>query len=110
MQRLSTYMILDDHEIEDNWSQDRMRRSAKHQLFTIAVDAYLSYQWSHGPRTWGRRLYYRFDCGGLPFFVFDTRTQRFIEGPRATCRATTCWAIRPCPARLPASCSCCSTG
>ena len=81
MQRLPTYMILDDHEIEDNWSQDRLRRSAKHQLFTIAVDAYLSYQWSHGPRTWGRRLYYRFDCGGLPFFVLDTRTQRFIEGP-----------------------------
>ena len=82
MQRLPTYMILDDHEIEDNWSQDRLRRSAKYQLFTIAVDAYLSYQWSHGPRTWGRRLYYRFDCGGLPFFVLDTRTQRFIEGPK----------------------------
>ena len=48
--------------------------------FTIAIDAYLSYQWSHGPRTWGRRLYYRFDCGGFPFFVLDTRTQRFLEG------------------------------
>lgn len=82
MQRLPTYMILDDHEIEDNWSQDRLRRSANYQLFTIAVDAYLSYQWSHGPRTWGRRLYYRFECGGLPFFVLDTRTQRFIEGPK----------------------------
>ena len=82
MQRLPTYMILDDHEIEDNWSQDRLGRSAKRQLFTVAVDAYLSYQWSHGPRTWGRRLYYRFDCGGLPFFVLDTRTQRFIEGPK----------------------------
>ena len=80
MQRLPTYMILDDHEIEDNWSQDRLRRSAHYQLFTIAIDAYLSYQWSHGPRTWGKRLYYRFDCGGFPFFVLDTRTQRFYEG------------------------------
>lgn len=80
MQRLPTYMILDDHEIEDNWSQDRLRRSARYPLFTIAIDAYLSYQWSHGPRTWGRRLYYRFDCGGYPFFVLDTRTQRFVEG------------------------------
>ena len=80
MQRLPTYMILDDHEIEDNWSQDRLRRSARHQLFIIAIDAYLSYQWSHGPRTWGTRLYYRFDCGGYPFFVLDTRTQRFYEG------------------------------
>lgn len=82
MQRLPTYMILDDHEIEDNWSQDRLRRSAKYQLFTIAIDAYLSYQWSHGPRSWGQRLYYRFECGGFPFFVLDTRTQRFIEGPK----------------------------
>lgn len=80
MRTLPTYMILDDHEIEDNWSQDRLRRSARTQLFTIAIDAYLSYQWSHGPRTWGRRLYYRFDCGGFPFFVLDTRTQRFLEG------------------------------
>lgn len=80
MQRLPTYMILDDHEIEDNWSQDRLRRSARYHLFTIAIDAYLSYQWSHGPRTWGRRLYYRFDCGDFPFFVLDTRTQRFVEG------------------------------
>ena len=82
MQRLPTYMILDDHEIEDNWSQDRLRRSARYQLFTIAIDAYLSYQWSHGPRTWGTRLYYRFDCGGYPFFVLDTRTQRFYEASR----------------------------
>ena len=77
---LPTYMILDDHEIEDNWTQDRIRRNAKHQLFTIAIDAYLSYQWSHGPRTYGKRLYYSFDCGGYPFFVLDTRTQRYLEG------------------------------
>lgn len=80
MQCLPTYMILDDHEIEDNWSQDRLRRSARYHLFCTAIDAYLSYQWSHGPRTWGKRLYYRFDCGGFPFFVLDVRTQRFYEG------------------------------
>ena len=80
MRRLPTYMILDDHEIEDNWTQDRIRRDAKHLLFTIAIDAYLSYQWSHGPRSFGKRLYYRFDCGRYPFFVLDTRTQRYLEG------------------------------
>lgn len=79
MRQLPTYMILDDHEIEDNWSQDRIRRDAKYQLFTIAIDAYLSYQWSHGPRTYGKRLYYSFDCGNYPFFVLDTRTQRYLE-------------------------------
>jgi alkaline phosphatase D len=74
-----TYMILDDHEIEDNWSQDRLSDNAKHRLFNLAVGAYMSYQWSHGPRTYGRLLYYQFECGGYPFFVLDTRTQRFKD-------------------------------
>ena len=74
-----TYMILDDHEIEDNWSQDRLRDNAKHRLFNLAIGAYMSYQWSHGPRTWGRLLYYTFECAGYPFFVLDTRTQRFKD-------------------------------
>ncbi len=81
MSRVPTYMILDDHEIEDNWSQDRIRRNSKHMLFTLAIDAYLSYQWSHGPRTHGKRLYYQFGYGAFPFFVLDTRTQRYYEGP-----------------------------
>ncbi|MEO1224852.1 MAG: alkaline phosphatase D family protein [Pseudomonadota bacterium] len=80
MRHAPVYMILDDHEIEDNWTQDRLRRNASHLLFTIAIDAYLSYQWSHGPRNFGKRLYYSFDFGGYPFFVVDTRTQRYLEG------------------------------
>ena len=80
MRQMPTYMILDDHEIEDNWTQDRLRRNASHLLFTIAIDAYLSYQWSHGPRNFGKRLYYSFDFGDYPFFVLDTRTQRYLEG------------------------------
>lgn len=74
-----TYMTLDDHEIEDNWSQDRLSDNGKHQLFNLAIGAYMSYQWSPGPRTWGRLLYYRFKCAGYPFFVLDTRTQRFKD-------------------------------
>jgi alkaline phosphatase D len=72
-------MILDDHEIEDNWTQDRLTDAGKSRLFNLAIGAYMSYQRSHGPRSWGRRLFYRFDCGGYPFFVLDTRTQRFKE-------------------------------
>jgi alkaline phosphatase D len=71
------YMILDDHEIEDNWTQDRLK--ANHELFNFAIGAYMSYQWSHGPRTYDRRLFYNFGCGGYPFFVLDTRTQRFKD-------------------------------
>jgi alkaline phosphatase D len=79
MRQVSTYMILDDHEIEDNWTQDRIRRAAGRSLFLQAIGAYMSYQWSHGPRTYDGRLYYRFACNGYPFFVLDTRTQRFID-------------------------------
>ena len=73
----TTYMILDDHEIEDNWTQDRLYDAGKHQLFNLAVGAYQSYQWSHSPRTFGRLLYYTFECAGYPTFVLDTRTQRY---------------------------------
>jgi alkaline phosphatase D len=74
-----TYMILDDHEIEDNWAKDRLKERKKRVLFNLAINAYMSYQWSHGPRTFGRRLYYTFDCAGYPFFVLDVRTQRTKE-------------------------------
>lgn len=75
------YMILDDHEIEDNWSKDRLDETSffqidKKKLFNMALDRYMSYQWSHGPRNFGQKLYYTFDCGGYPFFVCDLRTQR----------------------------------
>ena len=80
MQRLPTYMILDDHEIEDNWTQDRVSKDLeKRRLFNLAINAYMSYQWVHGPRSFGKRLFYNFKCGGYPFFVLDTRTQRFMD-------------------------------
>jgi len=79
MRTTTTYMILDDHEIEDNWTQDRIDDAGKHQLFNLAIGAYQSYQWSHGPHTWGRLLYYKFECAGYPTFVLDTRTQRFKD-------------------------------
>ena len=76
------YMILDDHEIEDNWSQDRIADDRnKRVLFNLAIGAYMSYQWSHGPRNpeFDGRLYYKFDCNGFPFFVLDERTQRYKD-------------------------------
>jgi alkaline phosphatase D len=74
-----TYMVLDDHEIEDNWTQDRVSSQSGRQLFFSAIRAYLSYQWSHGPRSYSGRLYYRFECDGYPVFVLDTRTQRYVD-------------------------------
>ena len=79
LRHVPTYMILDDHEIEDNWAQDRIRDRQKRMLFNVAIGAYCSYQWTHSPRNFGMRLYYSFECAGYPFFVLDGRTQRFKE-------------------------------
>ncbi len=73
------YCGLDDHEIEDNWSRNRLRGRGSYHLFNVAIDAYMNYQWSAGPRTWGKNLHYTFECGGYPFFVLDTRTQRWYD-------------------------------
>ena len=76
LQKLPAYMILDDHEIEDNWHQGRIRDSSKRLLFNTAIAAYRSYQWIHSPRNYGNHLYYSFEAQGYPFFVMDSRTQR----------------------------------
>jgi alkaline phosphatase D len=72
-------MILDDHEIEDNWSRDRIVKDNLRVLFNTAISAYMSYQWVHGPRSFGRHLFYTFACAGYPFFVLDARTQRTMN-------------------------------
>ena len=79
LRSVPTYMILDDHEIEDNWSQDRISTDHGRHLFNFAISAYMSYQWLHGPRNYGRHLFYSFEADGYPFFVLDTRTQRFMD-------------------------------
>lgn len=87
LRSVPTYMILDDHEIEDNWVKGRMDRDAdKRLLFQTAISAYMSYQWLHCPRNYGPRgevqdadgdkLFYSFECNSYPFFVMDSRTQR----------------------------------
>ena len=84
LRSVPTYMILDDHEIEDNWSRDRLqkppgRRDEARETFNLAIAAYCSYQWVHGPRFFPDRWYLEFTCNGYPFFVLDTRTQRSME-------------------------------
>ena len=90
LRTVPTYMILDDHEIEDNWVQGRIKNHDKRNLFQTAISAYMSYQWIHSPRNFdkngpaedenqGRRLFYSFECGGYPFFVMDSRTQRIRD-------------------------------
>jgi len=87
MSRIPTYMILDDHEIMNDWTQDQARQDAK--TFANAIQAYHSYQVVHGPAfcpdpdpnnsSTPDRIWYTFSHGCAEFFTMDTRTERFIE-------------------------------
>ncbi|WP_085640370.1 MULTISPECIES: alkaline phosphatase D family protein [unclassified Pseudomonas] len=85
MSGTSTYMILDDHEIEDNWPANATKND--HALFRNAMAAYESYQVSHSPaheldeqsqinRAKPERYWYRFADGDIEWFVTDSRTRR----------------------------------
>lgn len=82
-----TYMILDDHEIEDNWPAKAGNNDAA--LYRNAMAAYDIYQASHGPgherladgqlsrpRT---HYWYQFAHGDIEWFVTDSRTRRNLS-------------------------------
>ena len=110
MARVPTYMILDDHEIEDNWTQDRFYQSASdRQLYAAAMHAYQCYQVIHGPAfdysdgAPPEKYWYTFRDGCANFFVMDTRTERFIETPmrqiisNSQMQALKSWLLAPNP-------------
>ena len=96
-----TYMMLDDHEIQNNWTlqkfmddlqiQDPLLRKFNMPTLENGLQAYLAYQESLGPcvtpieihdlaqsANVGSALtsaahYFKFDCGNSSFFVLDTR-------------------------------------
>jgi alkaline phosphatase D len=89
MSRLPTYMILDDHEIQDAWTMNM--RPGREVLYAATMSAYQSYQVVHGPafdasgpgdaefaRT-PTRYWYRYDVGPARFFVLDTRNERYVN-------------------------------
>jgi alkaline phosphatase D len=95
MARVPTYMTLDDHELADNWSMDKLvdpglsneTRWANRVRFFAAMEAYRAYQVVHGPALERRdvpgltntltRYWYDFQVGPARFFVLDTRTERY---------------------------------
>lgn len=84
--RLPLYMVMDDHEIDDDWSRDQQNASAaSHVLASNAINAFRVFQYAHGPGAPvdptepGKPVQgfnYSYTCAGLPFIVLDTRTQR----------------------------------
>jgi alkaline phosphatase D len=87
MANVSTYMILDDHEIEDNWPKNK--RPSDNILYTNAITAYELYQASHSPAFEilhdGRisrnpkHYWYQFTDGDIEWFVTDSRSRRNLS-------------------------------
>ncbi|MHC8364874.1 alkaline phosphatase D family protein [Pseudomonas sp. ZT5P21] len=79
-----TYMILDDHEIEDNWPANKNKNDD--YLYNNAIAAYELYQASHSPAHELlkdgniyrplERYWYQFTNGDIEWFVTDSRTRR----------------------------------
>lgn len=88
MSGIPTYMILDDHEIEDNWPANKS--ATDDYLYNNAVAAYELYQASHSPAhellangQVSRALqqyWYQFADGDIEWFVTDSRTRRNVSG------------------------------
>lgn len=88
MSGTSTYMILDDHEIEDNWPANADK--SDHELYRNAMAAYEQYQVSHSPahelkpngqinREKLEHYWYQFSDGDIEWFVTDSRTRRNLS-------------------------------
>ncbi|WLH36145.1 alkaline phosphatase D family protein [Pseudomonas sp. FP2196] len=88
MSGTSTYMILDDHEIEDNWPANASK--SDEDLYRNAMAAYELYQASHSPvhplttngqidRSVLEHYWYQFSDGDIEWFVTDSRTHRNLS-------------------------------
>ena len=84
MSRVPTYMMLDDHEIEDNWPAKATSQDLR-TLFPVAMHAFQTYQLSHSPcipvrngRLHGtlEKIWYQYTDGCTDVFVTDSRTER----------------------------------
>ncbi|CAK9892477.1 MULTISPECIES: alkaline phosphatase D family protein [Pseudomonas] len=82
--RIPSYMILDDHEIEDNWPA-KATPAKKNTLYRDALHAYTTYQCSHSPAFeasgteavyFPGNYWYTFSHADLDWFVLDVRTER----------------------------------
>ncbi|MBN3861664.1 alkaline phosphatase family protein [Pseudomonas frederiksbergensis] len=87
MSNIPTYMILDDHEIEDNWPANKSKNDIF--LYKNAMAAYELYQASHSPahellangkvsRTL-EQYWYQFAEGDIEWFITDSRTRRNLS-------------------------------
>lgn len=84
--KLPIYMVIDDHEINDNWSHEQTLASTNQAvLASNAMAAFKVFQYAHGPGSPAdlqspvesvEGFNYSYIHSGFPFIVLDTRTQR----------------------------------
>lgn len=81
---LPHYMILDDHEIFDDFFNGKPFLGLPSQTIAdFAKQAYQEYQHSRNPQEASPAFHYTFRRGDAHFFVFDVRTERH-KGDHAT--------------------------
>ena len=105
---LPVAMLLDDHELVDNWEgvaagdavssgiaeRRRERRRAADSNILEGQRAYRRFQRMAGPPLRDREaLWCEFTHSGVPFFLADTRTERGVRGTDTEC-GTLDWAPR----------------
>lgn len=92
LSEISSYMILDDHEIRDNWSKDMLETFSffenREDIYRNGLKAYKLWQHSRNPDAGKEKLWYSFEQAGHPFFIMDIRTQRILN-PKRHQRKTT---------------------
>ena len=80
LSEVPAYMILDDHEIRDNWSRDMLDEFAffenREEMYRNGIKTYELWQHSRNPNTKKKQYWYHFEQNGHPFFILDIRTLR----------------------------------
>ncbi len=77
---LPHYMMMDDHELVNNFSNDMdtpPSGASPDDIKKHGVRVYREFQHIHNPHTYGNQaLYYHFNYGEIQIFCMDTRTER----------------------------------
>jgi alkaline phosphatase D len=77
---LPNYMILDDHEIQNNFSNDQSAGVSRTKM--LALTAYKEYQHIRNPQDYGvERYFFKFRHADVQFFALDVRTERYKNQP-----------------------------
>lgn len=76
LRRVPSFMMMDDHEIADNWEPAIQGAGNNQELRDRGRESYIKYQ--RGSIS-GSRLSFEFSHGEMRFFMLDTRTERELR-------------------------------